>query len=138
MAKKKKTRAKRRVMGILGKGGVVVMAIPPLVGSAANAAQTAIDRPDIRMAGRFNIAFSSFINGLARGYGIKEPFGVITVKTELGAPVSVNVVAGNIPKGVWITTTLIGGLMVAQDRVLAFVLKRPVKVPGTNIVLTGN
>lgn len=138
MAKKKKTRAKRRVMGILGKAGVVVMAIPPLVGSGVNAVMRAVDIEQVSVMGRFQVGFSVFINSLAEGYGFKQPYGNIIVKSEAGGSVSVNTDAINIPKGVWISTTLIGGLMLAQDRIVSFLLKRPVKIPGTNMVLTGN
>lgn len=138
MAKKKKTRAKRRVMGVLGKAGVMVMAIPPLAGSGIDALARAVDLEKVSVMGRFQTGFAVFINDLAEGYGFKQPYGNILVKSEAGGAVNVNTAAINIPKGVWISTTLIGGLMVAQDRLVAFLLKRPVKIPGTNMVLTGN
>jgi len=138
MAKKKKPRAKRRVMGILGKAGVVMMAIPPLAGSGINAVQRAVDVDGLTLMGRFQTGFAIFINSMAEGYGFKQPYGLIQAKHDSGVTIQVNTAAINIPKGVWIQTTLIGALMLAQDRVVAFVLKRPVKVPGTNIVLTGN
>ena len=138
MAKKKKTRAKRRVMGVLGKAGVMVMALPPLVGSGVDAIMRGVDVEKISVMGRFSTAFAVFINNLAEGYGFEQPYGNITVKSEVGGAVLVNTRSINIPQGVWIKTTIIGGLMLAQDRIVAFLLKRPVKIPGTNMFLTGN
>lgn len=139
MAKKKKTRAKRRVIGVLGKAGVVIMAIPPLVGSSVNAVARAVDVKNVSVMGRFQTAFSVFINSMAEGYGFKQPYGNIIVAKEDGTgSTTVNTAALNVPRGVWLSTTLIGGLMLAQDRIIAFLLKRPVKIPGTNLTLTGN
>lgn len=144
MAKKKKTRAKRRVMGVLGKAGVFIMAVPPIAGSLIGAAQLATRKThagfttELTLASKLELGYCNFMNNLAHGFSFPQPYKTIVLSDVDGVNRGVDSGSINTPAGVhWITTGL-GGIMLAVDRGIAMVLKRPVKIPGTNITLTGN
>lgn len=140
---KKKTRAKRRVMGLLGKIGVTIMAVGPPVGAAIPAIKDATATfiggvGDPTMGSRIEYGWNSWINNLSNGFG----FGDIYPNTEIkkisgGAAVIVNT-RSKLEPGVWWKLEGVGGVMLGVDRVVAWVLKRPVKLPGTNYTITGN
>ncbi|MCK4393437.1 hypothetical protein KAX17_11080 [Candidatus Bipolaricaulota bacterium] len=138
MGKKKKRRAKRRVMGVLGKAGVAVMALPPIAGSALGAIEHVWDMENIPIVGKIQIGFATWLNGLAHGFGMSLPYGTLTVKDVNGTARLISVTVANVPKNLWWTTTGLGAIMIAQDRIIAWAMKRAVKLPGTNIVLTGS
>lgn len=140
MAKKKKTRAKRRVLGFMGKMGAAVMVVPPLAGSAIMAANAVDERTSatpVTLMGQLTMGFQIWVNNLASGFSFPRVFDDVILKKAAGGRGSFTTTT-NVPQNAWWITTGLGGIMLLQDRVAAFLLKRPVKLMGTNFVLTGN
>lgn len=132
-------RKTRRFLGVLGKGGVTLLVGAPLIGSALQAGERAVNAAKTAtIFGALYRGFATFLNGLTKGYGFKEYFGTITVEDkETGGAISMTTAATNIPKNVWWGTTGVGALMFVEDRIVAYLTKAAVKSPIGGFYLTG-
>ncbi len=132
-------RKRRRFLGVLGKAVLTILVGAPLVGSSLQAADRAVNAAKTATVfGAIHRGFATFMNGLTKGYGMKEYFGTITLEDkETGGAISFSTAAVNIPKNVWWGSTAVGAIMFLEDRVIAYMTGAAVKSPIGGFYLTG-
>lgn len=140
-AKKKKTRrrprkkrrtGKRRQLGVLGKAGVVVMAVPPLASSAIEAGVSASNKPENWGLGdKALYGYYRFMNNLVSGFGLPNPYETMDVGGIANEPVGDG--WGGANPHLW--TTVAGGIMFGIDVLVAKFAKTSARIGG--IPMTG-
>lgn len=119
----------------------MIMGVAPLAGSAIAALERSTHPRtgalNLTIPGKIMVFWGTFMNSLAKGFSLKEPYVNLDLHDITGAPISVSVHTTNIPDGLWWTTTITGGLMLAMDRIVALVTQSAVKSPIGGFYVTG-
>jgi hypothetical protein len=135
MPRKKKGTKKRKIKGLLTKGGALLMGVTPpavsVVEAAAHAASPVIG--DLPIGDKILIFATRTVNNLTAGFINKEVFPTIQLSGQAMPHTVGNGWGGNTP---WLWTTFTGGLMVAVDKIIGMVTKSATRMGGVNI--TGN
>lgn len=128
-------------MGVLGKSGIAIMVGTPVIGSALNAIQETEwgKGSDAELTGfsKMIYGFGVFMNGLSKGFSLNPVFGKMKLMTVGGSISHIGTDAENVLKGGWWSSTILGGSMVAVDRLIAMAVKAAVKSPIGGFYLTG-
>ena len=116
------------------------MAGAPLIGSGISAADRGFQahKAGASLLGSLQTGFATFMNGLTKGFGMKEYYDkVLVAKADGTGSFLMESHAINVPENVWWGSTFAGGVMFAMDRTIAWFTKAAVKSPIGGFYLTG-
>lgn len=118
-------RSRRPRMGLIGKAGVGIAAVP-VVWSAIEAIGpwTTPAWGPVPLVAKLKGSLAVFVNSMSVGYGLGQPIGDIAVTSGTGTTLPAGATAQTqLGSGAWLSTTVVGVSLVVYDAVTGLLYK---------------